>query len=371
MGTTTNAKKENAVAMYNAAREAASDAYQRATTTVNVQTDFSTAMAPLIQYTPFMNEFLSFIVNKIVFQTVERKMYNNQYTMLKADGFPLGTDFEMSYVNPAMGRDYSIELGDTLLARHKPDVKTAYFRQNRRRQFPVTIPRELMEGAYTRWEQLDDMVSAMINSLYSGNAIEEENLIIKLLSTSVSNNVIKTQPVAWNAADPAESSLNLLKAVRRIGYNITHASADYNNYKAYATAQGITNATDAITWTEKDDLVVFISSEALVDTELETWAGAFNLRYADFASNFVVFPSFDYLDVSQVDAATGYYKKIVDPSNILAIVTDKRTFEYRDNLSLTGDFYNAAGLYRNQYLNVWQTYSVRPWGNAIALTKQA
>lgn len=363
-------KKESGVALYNAARETASDAYQRATSQVTVQTDFSSAMLPIIQYAPFMNEFLSFIVNKIVFQTVEKRIYNNQYTALKADGFPLGTDFEMSYVNPAMGRDYSIELGDTLLARHKPDVKTAYFRQNRRRQFPVTIPRELMEGAYTRWEQLDDMVSGLINSLYSGNAIEEENLIIKLLSTAVSGNVIKKQSIVWDAADPAESSLNLLKAVRRIGYNITHASADYNNYKAYATAQGIEGATDAITWTEKEDLVVFISSDALVETELETWAGAFNLRYADFASNFIVFPSFGYLDLSTVDQSTGYYSKVADPSNILAIITDRRTFEYRDNLSLTGDFYNAAGLYRNQYLNVWQTYSVRPWGNAIAICKQ-
>lgn len=188
--TKTLTSAERGVNLFNDARRNSSNEYIRATGEVTVATSISHAMTPIVKYAPFMNEFLHYVVNKIVIQSVESKMYNNQYSMLKKEGFPLGTDMEMNYVNPAMGRDYDISLGATLLQVTKPDIKTCYFRQNRRRQFPVTIPRELMEGAFTSWEQLDSMVSGMVTSLYSGNEIEEENLIKKLIQTSVKNNVV-------------------------------------------------------------------------------------------------------------------------------------------------------------------------------------
>ena len=165
--TKTLTSAERGVNLFNDARRNSSNEYMRATGEVTVATSISHAMAPIVKYAPFMNEFLHYVVNKIVIQSVESKMYNNQYSMLKKEGFPLGTDMEMNYINPAMGRDYDISLGATLLQVTKPDVKTCYFRQNRRRQFPVTIPRELMEGAFTSWEQLDGMVSGMLTSLYS------------------------------------------------------------------------------------------------------------------------------------------------------------------------------------------------------------
>lgn len=363
---------QRGVNLFNDARKNSSNEYMRATGEVTVATSISHAMTPIVKYAPFMNEFLHYVVNKIVIQSVESKMYNNQYSMLKKEGFPLGTDMEMNYVNPAMGRDYDISLGATLLNVTKPDVKTCYFRQNRRRQFPVTIPRELMEGAFTSWEQLDSMVSGLVTSLFSGNQIEEENLIKKLIQTSVKNNVVIKKQITWDENDPANSSVEFIKTIQKIALDITHPSADFNNYVAYAKAQGIEDATPAITWTPSDSLYLFVRSDVLVNCNVETLAGAFNMSKADLVGRVTPFPNFNYLDFdSAIDPVTKYWKTIVDDQNILAVLADVKTFEYRDNLSTSGDFYNAAGLYQNQYLNVWQTYSIRPWGNAVAITKKA
>lgn len=363
--------EQRGVNIYNDARKNASNEYMRATSEVTVKDSISHAMTPIVKYSAFMNEFLHYVVNKIVLQTIESKMYQNRYSMLKKEGFPLGTDMELNYINPAIGRDYDIGLGATLLNVTPADVKTCYFRQNRRRQFPVTIPRELMTGAFTSWEQLDSMISGMVQSLYSGNAIEEENLIKQLLTTSVANGAVRKQEIEWDDDDPAASSITFIKTVQKIALDIIHASPNFNNYKAYATAQGIADATDAITWTEPDSLYLFIRSDVLVNCNVETLAGAFNMEKANLVGRTTPLPDFSYLDFeSGVDPTTKYWKSVADTNDILAIIADVNTFEYRDNLSTSGDFYNAAGMYQNQYLNVWQTYGIRPWGNAIAICKK-
>lgn len=372
MGATKITSAQRGVNIFNAARQNASNEYMQATSEVSVASSISHAMTPIVSYGPFMNEFLKYIVNKIVMQSVEMKMYTNAYTMLKKEGVPLGTDLELNYINPALGRDYDISLGATLLNVTKPDVKTCYFRQNRRRQFPVTIPRELMEGAFTSWEQLDTMVQGMINSLYSGNAIEEENLIKKLLTTAVSGGVVRKQMIDYSLSDTAASSVTFIKTVQKIALDITHPSSDFNNYATYAKANGISDATPAITWTTSDNLYLFIRSDVLTDCNVETLAGAFNMEKANLVGRLAPLPDFSYLDFdSAIDSTTGYWKTIRDTNNILAIIADTNTFEYRDNLTTTGNFYNAAGMYQNQYLNVWQTYGVRPWGNAIAICANA
>lgn len=362
---------QRGVNIFNDARNHASNEYINATAQVDVATSISHAMKPIVEYGPFMNQFLSYIVNKIVVQSVETKMYNNPYSMLKGEGVPLGTDLELNYINPAMGRDYDISLGSQLLNVTKPDVKTCYFRMNRQRQFPITIPRELMQGAFTSWEQLDSMVSGMIQSLYSGNQIEEENLVKKLLTSSVADGVVQKKQIEYDAADPANSSVNFIKTVQKIALDMPHATANFNNYKAYATANGIIDATPAITWTNPDDLYLFIRSDILTDCNVETLAGAFNMDKAQLVGRLAPLPDFNYLDFdSEVDPSTKYWKTVSDTNKILAIIADVRTFEYHDNLTTTGDFYNAAGMYTNQYFNVWQTYGIRPWGNAIAICQK-
>lgn len=363
---------QRGVNIFNDARNHASNEYINATAQVDVATSISHAMKPIVQYGPFMNQFLSYIVNKIVIQSVESKMYNNPFSMLKGEGVPLGTDLELNYVNPALGRDYDISLGAQLLNVTKPDVKTCYFRMNRQRQFPITIPRELMQGAFTSWEQLDSMVAGMIQSLYSGNQIEEENLVKKLLTSSVADSVIAKKEITYSANDPANSSVTFIKTIQKIALDMRHASSNFNNYQNYAKANGITDATPAITWTDQNDLYLFIRSDVLTDCNVETLAGAFNMEKAQLVGRLAPLPDFDYLDFdSAIDPTTKYWKTVKDTNKILAIIADVRTFEYHDNLTTSGDFYNAAGMYTNQYFNVWQTYGIRPWGNAIAICEKA
>lgn len=353
-------KAERAVKVFNDARNQASKDYIAGVPEATISTDFVRAFAPILNYTPFMNEFLNYVVNKVVFQTVESKMYENKFAMLRREGFPLGTDYEQNYINPAKARRYQIENGDTLLNRKKPDVKTQYFRRNREDQFWLTIPEPLLRGGFTRWEQLDDFITGAIRSLYSGNGIKEQTLIKALMVDGVNNSIIKTQTLSgYDEVNAAEESANMLiKAVRLLSYNFAFPSSDYNNWTAYAAAQGIDDDSPAITWVENNDIFAFVRTSALVNAEVDSLAAAFNLELGDFRSRVIPVDSFSY---TADDGTTG------SNDNLIAIICDRKAFEYRDNLTQASDFFNAAGLYRNHYLTVFQTYGINICANAVAL----
>lgn len=355
-----NVKVERAVKVFNDARNQASEQYIGAVPQATVESDFSRAFAPIVKYTTFMNEFLDYVVNKLVFQTVESKMYENKFSMLRKEGFPLGTDYENNYINPAVARKYSIELGDTLLNRRRPDVKTQYYRRNREDQFWLTIPEPLLRGAFTQWEQLDDFITGAIRSLYSGNAIKEQTLVKTLFVDGVNDEIIRTQEIAGynETSDPEGSAKKLIKAVRTLTYNFTFPSSQYNNWAAYAAANGLEDSTPAVTWVENNDIMVFIRTSALVNAEVDSLAAAFNLTEGDFRARVIPVDSFSYT----TDAG-----ETVSNDKIITIVTDRKAYEYRDNLTQASDFFNSAGLYRNHYLTVFQTYGINVCADAVAL----
>lgn len=356
--------KERAIATFNSARAAASAAYQAAVQPANMGTDSAEAFKPLAQYSGYMNEFLNYVVNKLIFSEVDSRTYNNKYEFLKRGGFPLGTDMEYNYINPAKGREYSITLGDTLLNRIQPDVKTLYFRRNRQTQYAVTVPEPILTGAVTSWGMLDDWITGITRSLYSGNNRDEQNLIMKLLVDSVSQNVIKTMEIDYPIdTDPAEASLNLLKLAQELSYRFTFPTSDYNNYEAYAKANGIDNATPAITWVENNDLFIFIDIPALVNARFEVLAGAFNLSEVEWRQRIVPVNGFKYYDDET--------KTMVENNDIIAIVADRKTYGYYDNLKRASEFFNGAGLYDNHYLTVFQTYIINPVGSAVAIKKKS
>lgn len=355
--------KERAIETFNSAIELSSAQYKAAVKPATMATDVQEAFKPLVQYAGFMNEWLTYVLNKIIFQEVESRSYTNKYTMLKKEGFPLGTDMEYNYINPATAREYSVTLGDTLLNRIQPDVKTVYFRRNRKQQYPVTIPEAILTGAVTSWGMLDDFVTGTIRSLFSGNQIDEERLVMKLLLDSVKYNVIKTMEIDYPMdTDPSQAALNLLKASNALSLKFTFAGSDYNNYEAYAKANGINDATPAITWVENSDLVIFIDSDALINAKFEVLAGAFNLNQVDMKQRIIPVNGFKY-----VDPIT---KKVEKNDDLIAIVSDRKTYGYHDNLTRSSDFMNAAGLYANHYLTVFQTYTINPCGNCIAIKKK-
>lgn len=323
-------------------------------------TSYVYAMQPIINYAPAMNAFIDTLVNKIIQIAVRDEMYETPFSVFKREGNPLGYDYEITYVNPAKARNYSLALGNTLLDTNKPDVKVQYFRRNREAQYWVTVPRELYMGGWTEWAQLDDFISKTVKSLSNGNARDEQELYKQCVIDSYNSGLITKLPITWNDGDEAGSE-NLVEAINSVITRFPFYSTNFNNWLPYAVDNGRTDELPAETFTKMDNIKILMSAESYTVGRIKSLASMFNLSLADFTSKVIVVDDFAYAHTDSFGVHSG------SAPEVLAVVMDIDTATYRDTLNMSENFHNAANMSNNIYLNVWQTYMFNMCKNCVAI----
>ena len=131
----------------------------------------------IMSYTPYMNEFISGLVNRILFQEAHNMVYENPLKVFKGVDVPYGTDVQDSIANPAVATPYDSTAMSDVLAPANPDVKTVYYRRNRQDKYKVTVYDEQLSGAFLNAETFNNFVSMILNTLTSGDNIDEFKLM--------------------------------------------------------------------------------------------------------------------------------------------------------------------------------------------------
>lgn len=112
---------------------------------------------------------------------------------------PLGTDIEDIHANPATAERYDgTETGMAdILKMHKPDIASVYYRLNRQDKYVVTINNDQLRGAFTAWSKLEDLIGAIVDTLYNGCTIDEFNYTKTLSPTPLQTTALpsKTLPI--------------------------------------------------------------------------------------------------------------------------------------------------------------------------------
>ena len=356
-----------AIDTVNAIRANSSEAFQKAIPKVEYGADYNATMQTIVEYTPFYNEFVSGLVNRIMFTQIESKMFNNPLAIFHRGGNPLGTDVQDIYINPANAKAYNINSGASGLFEDAPaDVKVQYFRRNRQDKYKITIPREVLAGGFNSWEQLDNFIQKCINSVYSGNTIDEFNLAKKTFAEAAKAGALTTQDIAW--VDNNEAAARTLAMELRTLYGkFKFPSSDYNKYYDYAQAAGLTAATPAITWVENGDIVVLIKSEVNTAIDMFVEAVAYNLDRSDLLGRIIEVDDFNYYAGNPNYYIRGNHN--TDMDDCLAIICDRKAVQVFNNLTMAGDFFNPDDLKHHYYNHVWQTYGFNTCANAIAIGK--
>jgi len=299
----------------------------------------------ILSYGSTTNEFLSALVNKIAFTLVKTKVWENPLAILKKGTKPLGYDIENVHVNPAADGGYSAS-GSTLLSTVTPDVKTEYFRLNRQGQYTATVYRNQLRHAFTSWENFNALIDAIVNSLYSGDYIDEFILMKNTLADAVLNQKMITASIT--AVTTEATAKAFITAVKQASSGMTYPGTAFN---AYAKAGGAGNP--VTTWTPKDQQILICRSDLLNYIDVNVLAAAFNMGKAEFMGRVIEVDNFGSM------------------SNINAILMDEATLQVYDDMSELTEFMNPKGLYTNFFWNHWQTYAVSLMANAIAFVDDA
>lgn len=299
-----------------------------------------------------MNDFVS-LLKKVVATAVYNKTFNNPLAELEGERMPLGQFIEDVYVNPAEARGFNVNDFAGLLQKYEAKIATQYLTVNSDLQYCVTLTREKIRNAFTSWDQLEGLISGMINSLYNGAYITRYNQTKGLVTASFIGNNVMYQKIT-NPTDE-QTAKAMIMAMRATFSKMQIPSTRYN---AWNKVKGGDLALK--TWSDPEDIVVLISAdvEALVDVEV--LASAFNMSRADFLGKLIVVDDFNQYNEDGTVA--------VDGSAIKAMIADRAWFKIKTQDFAMDEFYNANNRTWQYYLNDVRMCNYSLFANAVVFS---
>ena len=281
--------------------------------------------------------------------------YDNPLRIFKGVDIPYGTDVQDSIANPAVATPYDSSAMSDVLSPASADVKTVYYRRNRQDKYKVTVYDAVLAGAFTNADTFNNFVSMILNTLTSGDNIDEFTLMKGVVGQAINDGNINKTSLAVGA-DHRAFAETLVTDLRAKYLQFQFPSTKYNCYQKMATAQGITNATPLTTWTSPDRISVLVRADVAAFTDVEVLAKAFNMSKAEFLGRQVMVDSF---------GDTG------DAAKTLAIIADNTFLRTHDNrFQMAETPYNASTLSRTYFLHHWETMACSPFANAWAFTEE-
>ena len=340
----------------NAIREISSTIYHEYVPIIDDSTDIGAFADPILNYPEVYNEFCNVMVNKLVYQQFLAKTFNNPLQILDGDRIPLGYAGESGYVNPAKGRAFNVNDYMGLLVKYEADVKIEYFTVNADLQYCVTVSRQQLKKAMTSWNNLEEFITSISNSLYNGAYIDMFRFTKNIVSGAYQGNKGIIQTVS--AVTDQASAKAFVQTARELFLNFQLPSTEYN---AWTKNDGYGRPITA--WCNPEDIVMIIRNDVRAKIDVQDLATAFNVDYADMLGRVITVDNFDSYD----DEGT----KVFDGSAILGIIADKSWFRIKTQDMFMENFYNANNRTMQYILNVIRGYNYSLFADGVILATSA
>lgn len=354
MGNTTTSKTTRAVNMANTVRTLAGDDFASAVP-VATRSNISSYATPILEISTLRNMFVNTLVQRIGFEFIHNKRYNNPLARFKKGSTPLGGIVEEIGTNPVESQGFSsdgyIRTPDgqvlTPLNRRTPDTKVLYHTINREDQYPISISRQQLQTAFVSWEKLDDFISSVMSAMYSGDSIDEFIYTKNLIDAGVTKDMLVARTIA-NPTTSKENAENFVREMNIVSSKMCFPSTKYNKYIEQEGAEGKAYKT----WSDKDRQVIILRTDVLQTINISVLSQAFNMAQADFRNSVVEIDEFD------------------NPA-IFGVVCDESLLQIYDNLFEVSEQQNAQGLFFTYFLTHFETLSLSLLSNAVVFLDES
>ena len=304
------------------------------------------------------NEFLNALVNRIAMVRITSKLYDNPWSRFKKGIVDYGETIEEIYVDLCRVYEFDVDKAENeLFKRSNPDVRAAFHTINFMKFYKITISRQMLYRAFLSAQGMDDLISKIMESVYTSANYDEFLTMKYLLACTILNGRIYPIEIPEVNVDNAKA---IVTAVKANSNRLTFPSRDYNPAGVFQhTPKG------------EQNIIINSDFDALMDVNV--LASAFNMSKAEFDGKRILVDSFGSLDKARLDELfkdDKGYKPISDADlakldKIPMVVTDDNFWMIFDNLVEMRDVENGQGLYWNYFYHLWKTFSVSPFSNAV------
>lgn len=295
----------------------------------------------------YLNEFMDIFVNRIAGQVVHQRVFTNPLKRKRED-ILYGTTIQEIALNFVKAHAFKDDWGHreadltNLLKVYRPDGSVAYHSVNRYDQYPISINRTELRGAFVDEYGLNNLATAIMQVPYNSAEYDEYQIYKQLIAEHEANHGFYKHQLASAPMDEATGKA-FLTAIQVYADKIQIPTALYNAADA-----------DVPVWSnadESDQLVLYITPEAKASLNVNTLAGLFNVELADIKYRIQV------IDNIPVPGA-------------VALLTTSDFFMCADYEISNDSFYNPQTRTENWYYTVIGMYSTSPFVPAILFTTE-
>lgn len=316
--------------------------------------------AVLMQSVDLRNEFLTNLVNRIGKVIVTSKLYRNPWNVFKKGELEYGETVEEIFVGLAKAAVYDPATAkDKVFARSIPDVRAAFHVRNCELHYDVTVQREDIKKAFITMEGVVDLITRIIEQIYTAAEYDEFNIMKYLLACHALDGHI----TVVNIPNP-NSEANIKEGVisiKTVSNRMTYMNPDYN-------LAGVR------THTLHEDQYVIIDSAWEARQDVNVLAAAFHMDKAEYLGHRIGVDGFgliDYERLAQIFTNDTTFRTFTSTEKgyldtIKAVIVDRDFFQIYDNLNEMEEIRNPLGLYTNYFFHHWSIYSVSPFSQAAA-----
>lgn len=341
----------------NVIRNNASYAYQKDVPEITKEQDIPKVGEILFGNPTHVNEFINALVNRIALVRVQSATFNNPYKHLKKGYLEFGETVEDIFVGIIKAVKYDAEKAPSReFKRTLPNVQSVFHLTNWRVMYPITIEKQALRRAFTSADGVTNLISTIINQVYTSAEYDEYLLFKYLLIKAISHGKVYPQPIdTTNMSSVAvafRGKSNLLPIDMTGRFNESHVQ---NN-------------------TDIDNQCIFMDADFNAKFDVEVLASAFNMNKAEFIGKLHLIDDFSSFDNERFEAireeSTGLEEVTADElalmKNVKGVLLDEEWFQVYDNLFEFNETPVGSGLYWNYWLHCWKTVSYSPFANAIA-----
>lgn len=317
----------------------------------------------ITEYQPYRNAFIDTLINRVAMVIVTSKTWNNPWSVFKRGTLDLGETIEEVFVNIARPFDFNPDKAEKeVFKREFPDVRVTFHKLNYMKYYKVTISQQQLRTAFLAWSGITDLVTRIVDSLYTGMNYDEYIVMKYMLCRAVLNGGIGGYKVA-DFTSPSNLG-DLIASVKGVVNSMEILSNKYNS-------AGVMNAI------ERGDVYCIIDTFLDARVDVNVLASAFNMDKTEFVGRKILIDGWANHDTARLallfendDNYTPFTSEELETlSGIGAIVCERDLWMVFDALQEMENINNGQGLYWNYWLHVWRLFSISPFAQAVVFTK--
>lgn len=291
------------------------------------------------------NEFISALVNKIVYQKVDSmKSFSNPFRKYESYPVKYGDTIENVFTELPQGYTFDKDATDPF-TKYVPSVKTLYATINYEMQYATTIQDVLLRRAVLNEYGLMNLVNTIIATLNKRKDIDEYQATVFMLNNEdIYADGFEELDVSSEATDTGK--------YKAITQKIVDVVTDFALPSSSNNKLGVLNVTP------KNKCVLVIKQELLNHINIDFLAGVFNLEKTELIKNIISVRSFQVINPADSGSIFG--------EDIDFVILDEDGFDIHNALEDSGMIYNPKGKYTNHFTNDWKIFAFKYYFNARA-----